>query len=861
MNRRIQDVLNNRGENYLLPFFWQHGEDEAVLREEMAKIAESGIGAVCVESRPHPEFCGPKWWRDMDIIMDESRRRGMKVWILDDAHFPTGYANGWIRDKHPELQKVYLAERHVDVVGPQPGAWVRAGAWLGADEKLVAAVAVPRTAEGQPTGGAAVDVTARVVDGRLHWDIPEGWWRVFLVVETRSGGGNQDYLNPIDPASCRVLIDAVYEPHFARYGADFGGTLAGFFSDEPNIGNGGGLYDAIIGRRLMALPWRAGLLDELAREFGGPVVTLLPGLWHDIGPGSWPIRLAYMNLVSRLYGQCFTNQIGAWCLEHNVEYIGHIIEDNDAHTRLGHSVPHFFRALAGQTMSGIDVVLWQVRPGFDRQPFAWPVGEADGEFFHYELAKLGASLSHITPHQRGRAMCEIYGAYGWAEGLRLMKWLTDHMLVRGINYYVPHAFSPKEFPDGDCPPHFYARGRNPQFRQMRPLMEYTNRLCHLLSGGRHVAEAALLYQAEAEWSGECMSAKAPLRVLMQSQLDADVIPFDTLAGACVREGKLHVAAEDYGCLILPWAQRWPRAILECVLRLLEAGLPVAFVNDWPTEGTDGPCGALEAIRKHPRARVAPLESLPGVLNEWGLRGPRTATREPGLRRYEYRHEGLAVWMFFNEEPFRTVRTSVHLDTSARLLAYDPFANTLAAMPAVRDGAGQRVGLVLSPDESVVLLAGDLPEAPPRVHWSQAQRALPLKTGPWQVALADAQAYPVFTPWRTLDNLANLCQPGLLPEFTGTIAYETAFSADKPAGRAWLDLGEVGEVAQVWLNDKPLGLRMHRPYVFDAGEALKGGPNRLRVEVTNTLGFAMSDWLSRFGQQDASGLVGPVRLLV
>ena len=39
-------------------------------------------------------------------------------------------------------------------------------------------------------------------------------------------------------ASCRKLIDAVYEPHWAHYKKEFGKTIAGFFSDEPEIGNG-----------------------------------------------------------------------------------------------------------------------------------------------------------------------------------------------------------------------------------------------------------------------------------------------------------------------------------------------------------------------------------------------------------------------------------------------------------------------------------------------------------------------------------------------------------------------------------------------------------------------------------------------
>ena len=80
--------------NYMVPFLWMHGEDEARLRETVKAIHESGIGALCVESRPHPDFLGAKWWQDMDVVLDECRRRGMEVWILDDEKFPTGYSAG-----------------------------------------------------------------------------------------------------------------------------------------------------------------------------------------------------------------------------------------------------------------------------------------------------------------------------------------------------------------------------------------------------------------------------------------------------------------------------------------------------------------------------------------------------------------------------------------------------------------------------------------------------------------------------------------------------------------------------------------------------------------------------------------------
>lgn len=60
-------------ENYLYPFFWQHGEDHEVLNEYMEKISKCGMKGVCVEARPHPDFVGDGWWKDMDFILDKAK--------------------------------------------------------------------------------------------------------------------------------------------------------------------------------------------------------------------------------------------------------------------------------------------------------------------------------------------------------------------------------------------------------------------------------------------------------------------------------------------------------------------------------------------------------------------------------------------------------------------------------------------------------------------------------------------------------------------------------------------------------------------------------------------------------------------
>ena len=112
-NSRLHDVLHRREDNYLLPFYWQHGTHRDRIPAQIRRIRDSGCRALCVESRPHPDFCGPDWWADMDIILAECEKLGMKVWILDDKRFPTGYANGMIAKKYPHLRQWTLVERHV----------------------------------------------------------------------------------------------------------------------------------------------------------------------------------------------------------------------------------------------------------------------------------------------------------------------------------------------------------------------------------------------------------------------------------------------------------------------------------------------------------------------------------------------------------------------------------------------------------------------------------------------------------------------------------------------------------------------------------------------------------------------------
>jgi hypothetical protein len=698
---------------------------------------------------------------------------------------------------------------------------------------------------------------------------------IYLFNSPRGGSERQeDYINPIAPESVRVLLDAVYEPFYARYAEDFGHTFAGFFSDEPGFYNDNLQpfdYHSGLGKVGVALPWRAGLLEALSEApgwagTGRDFRLYLPLLWQDGGETARAVRYAYMDVVSRLYGEHFTQQIGNWCRAHHIEYIGHVIEDNGAHTHLGCGPGHFFRALWGQDMSGIDVVLWQLAPGFDNGFFTNVSGEGDGEFYHYGLAKMAASLGHIDPKKQGRTVCEVFGAFGWSEGLKLMKWMTDHMLVRGVNHFIPHAFSQANFPDDDCPPHFYARGRNPQYRYYRELNQYTNRVSHLLSGGVHIASVAVLYHAEAEWSGAAMPFHRPVKALMQRQVDCDVLPADTiLEHAEVVGGALRVTGEIYRALIVPESQWLPEKVLARLGRLAEEGLPVLFVNRLPEQAGAG--SAAAGLAGQAGVRVVPLEVLAAYAQAQGWHEIILDSSQPYLRSFHMRHPEMDVYMFSNEHPTQGIEASVSIHRAAAggaapVVGYDALQNRLVRVNAAQAGDLLSFPVRLSPYEATILIVG---KAAGGLRDGAAQAAgdmlhhLTRKmelSGPWAVSISTAQQYPEFQPWRSLPRLADLAGPAMLPAFSGTFRYEADFAWTRAARPAVLDLGEVYETAEVWLNGERAGVRICPPYLFEL-RGLRQGANHLVIEVTNTLVREQQDFLSRFTQQEPGGLLGTV----
>lgn len=875
--------------NYIFPFLWMRGESEDILRTEIEKIYECGIRAVCLEARPHDDFCGPGWWHDFDIVLEEAKKRGMKIWILDDKHFPTGYANGLIGNKYPERKKLYINTTTADIFGsahpktlnikrmlrPAIGFWeIGQPANLEEREKnqLYSIVAV-RLGEGTKCKEETIDLTDTFDGTFANFTLPQGQWRIFVTYKTRTDGGDENYINMIDSVSAHTQIEGVYEAHYEHYAEEFGKTIAGFFSDEPQFGNlKEHLFDSFdtrLCKKKMPLPWSEELQEMLQEKYGEKLQQILPYLFMESEEQELASELKYdyMDCVSRLYEKCFSRAIGDWCAEHGVEYIGHVVEDNHIHSRLGMGAAHFFRALSGQHMAGIDSIGSQIVFGAPVQRRKAMI-DGDGEFYHYILGKLGASAGHLDPRKKGRTLCELFGAYGWNFGVRDMKYLLDHLLVKGINQLVPHAFSMAEYPDPDCPPHFYARGNNPQFAWFAELMKYANRMCDLLNGGQHVASVALLYDGEFDWVGEHISMQKTARQLIENQIEFDVVSLDMLKNPEMYNGRftenaLELNGVHFDALVIGGAKQIPEELAEIIRK---NQMPVYFTEYLPERLVHGTETLYQQFIDSTQIKLVKEKDLAEKLREEGYAKVSLSEKFMHLSFYHYKKEK-QIFLFMNEDPDQIYSGKITLPTERAVCFYDAMkAENQAANYEVIDGKAV-VSITLEPGHSCVLM-----EDAEEKEWKTHDTFEEIKgscekmdlSSDWKVNWVKAIDYPKFTEEqeKQMETLYPISEKHAI--FSGIIRYEKKVQLEQIPSEAYLSAEEVFDVCRVTVNGQNAGVSLIPPYYVSCSDLLKRGENTIVVEVATTaardqMNYPMPPFDFTHEAMEPTGMYGEIAL--
>ena len=309
--------------------------------------------------------------------------------------------------------------------------------------------------------------------------------------------------------------------------------------------------------------------------------------------------------------------------------------------------------------------------------------------------------------------------------------------MKGVNHLVPHAFSMAEYPDPDCPPHFYARGNNPEFPYFARMMKYANRMCGLLNGGQHVASVAVLYDGEADWTGKNMPMQKVIRQLLEHQIDLDIVSLDMLDDLAAYNGrlegkKLYINGVEFQALIIGYAKEIPERLAAFAEQAGE--FPVIFVDGKPetvigtggrieriAERAEGGCvertaetaegGRAEMTAETGRdgcragavsGEVIALSELAGELKARGFSDIAVDTEFKDLSFYHYKKDR-QIFVFQNESAADVFCGKVTLPTAEPVVYYDAMEEVYELADFHESEGNIEVSLELQPGECVVIL--------------------------------------------------------------------------------------------------------------------------------------------------------------
>jgi len=516
------------------PLFWLHG-DESPERLEMylEKTVEGGNGTFTAESRPHVDWLGEGWYRDLDICLRAAKRHNLTMWIFDEKWWPSQMVGGKVP---PEYGSKHLEATATSVTGPKRLVEEGYGG-----EHFVAAVA-GKEIEGGIDGSTLVDLAGSIRGGTLTWDVPPGRWQL-MKFTWEHVGGRRILVDGASRDSVDWFIRTVYQPHYDHFKEDFGKTIRGYFYDEPEThGDWGTEVRPVLEE--MGVDWKKALV---AWKFQ------LAGQQHVAA------RYAYHDAFSEAWGRTMYGGMSRWCREHGVISMGHFLEHGGLYLNMRVCAGNMFQLQKHSDMGGIDLVCRQMYPGQRARGI-------------YQTPKLASSISHVYGKADDIAMCEIFGAYGQDVTYPQMKWLTDQMQVRGVNYMVPHSINPRSPFDRDCPPYFYNGGFEPRWPLYRVYADYTSRLSLLLAGGRHVCPVAFLFCGNSTHVGRTVTPEDMTSALQDVLFDCDWMPYEVFEGDAQLSGnEITLYRERYKILVVPPVEVIPYATLAKVKEFYDAG--------------------------------------------------------------------------------------------------------------------------------------------------------------------------------------------------------------------------------------------------------------------------------------------------
>ena len=517
-----------------------------------------GFQAVTVQAGYNMPFAylSPEYFAFFREFVLEAKRRRMRVWIVDDAGYPSGFAGGKFTSEEPELrmQALEVAEK-IPVSG---GTLLHRELPSG----TVSAAAVNQD-------GAAISIPLH--GSTLDWTAPAGTWTVLLVDHefrtspTRSDTNTkrvkdtsqslEDYL---DPSATGQFLRFTHEQYKQAVGDEFGKTIMGFRGDEPDYSISG-------------LPWTPKFFKRF-REIKGydvePYAALFaqtptshdPGVPIHLTEEQTRIKADYYDVFSQMFAAGFFKPQGQWCAANHLEYQVHLNHE-EMEMELTHSEGSFFRDMRTVEVPGIDAIWHQI----------WKDTISD-------YPRLASSASHV--YGKPRAFTESFAAYRPPPDVEMARYILNEQFVRGVNL-VETMYFPSTSAGPRTPPGYMGQ---PGFSD---LVTYVRRMSYLLAMGRPGASVALFLPSSSMWLGEDVSDTqfvSTERLLSEHQVDFDVVDEDALARdlKALKGGFETLSGNHYRTVILPAPSVLSTEALARLKIFAQGGGKVVFLGCTPT---------------------------------------------------------------------------------------------------------------------------------------------------------------------------------------------------------------------------------------------------------------------------------------
>lgn len=695
-------------------------------------------------------------------------------------------------------------------------------------------------------------------DGSLDWTPPPGRWRILRLGWSLTGRLNA----PASPEATGLEVDKLNRDHVAAYLQSYIGAYRSVVGDA-RIGPGGISHLLTDSYEALSANWTDDMLAEFARRRGYDPAPWLPvltgrvvGSAQDSDRFLWDFRRTLSDLIAEEHYGEIARQVHA-------AGMGWYAESHEA-----------LRAFVGDGMEA-------KRSADVPMSAAWTFAERDRVL--PDLLE-SASVAHLYGQNlvAAESFTAIAPAFGFAPGQ--LRPIANRMMANGVNRFVIHTsvHQPLDRPGPGLTlgPFGQWFTRNETWGEMAgPWMRYLARSSHLLQQGRFVADIVWFYGEDDNITA--VYADEPPHVPPGHAFD--FINADALRNlVTVRDGRIvSPGGASYRLLVLdPAARRMTLPTLQRIAALAGEGATIVGARPESSPSLADDQAEFDRIADRlwsDRAHV--FRSIGDAAAQLGLENDADFGPASTLAYVHRRLDDADIYFVTNLGP-DPVRTEASFRVSGKAPeAWNTDDGTIRELSYRREGRRTRVPVTLAAGDAVFIVFRD-PDAAQSREVPEAQvTVLQAIEGPWRLLFPPGLGAPAEATFESLRSWSEHALPGIR-YFSGVATYRSRFTVPPgmlvDSSRLMLDLGEVADVAEVFVNGRAMGIAWHSPFRVDVTDAAHAGENQLEVRVANTWRNRMiGDRQPGVGQTIAfstfepfrgdepltpSGLLGPVRLL-